>query len=59
MISNKAVQEYSVAGRSIKKMAMSDLIMLRDQLRYQVIQERRQELMQNGQGDPHSLFVRF
>jgi len=40
-------------------MAMSDLIMLRDQLRYQVIQERRQELMQNGQGDPHSLFVRF
>lgn len=59
MISNKTVQEYSVAGRSIKKMPMSDLIMLRDQLRYQVIQERRQELMQNGQGDPHSLFVRF
>ena len=59
MIANKAVQEYSVAGRSIKKMALNDLIMLRDQLRYQVTQERRQEMIANGQGDPHSLFVRF
>jgi hypothetical protein len=59
MISNQAVQEYSIAGRSIKKMVLSDLIMLRDQLRYELVQQRRQELIANGQGDPHSLFVRF
>lgn len=59
MISNQAVQEYTIAGRSIKKMALADLIMLRDQLRYQLVQERKRELIANGQGDPHSLFVRF
>jgi len=59
MISNNAVQEYSIGNRSIKKMTLTDLTTLRSELRYQLAIERRTELIANGQGDPHSLFVRF
>ena len=59
MISNNAVQEYSIGNRPIKKMTLTDLTTLRSELRYQLAIERRTELIANGQGDPHSLFVRF
>lgn len=59
IISNNAVQEYTIGNRSVKKMSMTDLIMLRDQLRYEVVVEQKAEMKANGLGDPHNLFVRF
>jgi len=59
IVSNNAVQEYTIGNRSIKKMTMTDLIMIRNELRYNVIVEQKAQMKANGFGDPHNLFVKF
>lgn len=59
MISGGAVQEYTIAGRSLKKISMADLIMLESKLKYQLAQERKAESIANGLGNPSNVFVRF
>ncbi len=53
------VQSYSVAGRSLTRYPMSDLIALESKLKFEVQRERRAALIANGKGDPFNLFVRF
>ena len=53
------VQSYSVAGRSLTRYAMSDLIALESKLKFEVQRECRAALIANGKGDPFNLFVRF
>lgn len=59
MVSGGAVQSYMIAGRSVQKMQMSDLIILETKLKYQLMRERKAELIKNGLGNPHNLSVRF
>ena len=53
------VKSYSVAGRSLTRYEMSDLIALERKLKFEVQRERRAALIANGKGDPFNLFVRF
>ncbi len=59
IISGGAVQEYTVMGRSLRKMDMSDLISLESKLKYDVAQAEKADKIAQGLGDPNNLFVRF
>lgn len=58
-VSGGAVQSYMIAGRSVQKMQMSDLITLEAKLKYQLKREQKADLIKNGLGNPHNMFVRF
>ena len=59
MIAGGAVAEYSIAGRSLRKIPMADLIMLESKLKVQVQREVKAERMANGLGNPNNVLVRF
>lgn len=59
MISGGAVQAYTIAGRQVQKMSMSDMIMLESKLKAELVREKKAEIIKNGLGNPHNLFVRF
>lgn len=59
MISGGAVQEYTIGGRSLRKISMADLLLLRDKLKYRLSQEKKAESIDNGLGNPSNMYVRF
>ena len=59
LISGGAVQQYSIAGRSLSRYGLSDLMELESKLKAEVKREQMAELIANGLGNPHNLFVRF
>jgi hypothetical protein len=59
IISGGAVQNYMIGGRSVQKMQMGDLITLESKLKYELKREQKADLIKNGLGNPHNLFVRF
>jgi hypothetical protein len=59
LISGGAVQQYSIAGRSLSRYSLSDLMALESKLKAEVKREQMAELIANGLGNPHNLFVRF
>jgi hypothetical protein len=59
MISGGAVAEYTIGGRSLKKISMADLIMLEEKLKREVSRQRKAERIANGLGNPDNVFVRF
>lgn len=59
LISGGAVQQYSIAGRSLQRYSLSDLMALESKLKAEVKREQMAELIANGLGNPHNLFVRF
>ncbi len=59
MMTGGAVQEYSIGGRSMRKMSMADLILWRDKLKSQLQRERKAEMIANGQGNPSNIYTRF
>lgn len=59
LVTNGAVQEYSIGNRSFKKMTLSELRELESQLLFELAQEERAETMKAGLGDPNNLRVRF
>lgn len=59
MASGGAVQEYTIGNRHIRKMNMSDLVALEAKLKNDIARARKAELIKNGMGNPHNLFVRF
>lgn len=59
LISGGAIQEYMIAGRSVKKMTLSDLYYAESKLKFQVAQEEKSEKIKAGLGNPNNLFVRF
>lgn len=53
------VKEYTIGNRSLKKYDLADLLQLESKLKAEVKREQMAELMANGLGNPHNLFVRF
>ena len=59
IIAGGAVAEYSIGSRRLKKMEMVDLLALEGKLKAEVKREQAAQLMANGLGNPHNMFVRF
>lgn len=58
-ISGGAVDEYTIGNRRLKRMELTDLLMLESRLKAEVARERSAEMIANGMGNPRNLFVRF
>ena len=54
-----AVQEYRIGQRSLKRYDLSELLVLQSRLKAEVAREKKAEMIANGLGNPHSVFVRF
>lgn len=59
LMAGGAVQEYRIGGRSLRRYNLSDLLVLQGQLKADVVREQKANLIANGLGNPHSVFVRF
>ena len=59
LMSGGAVQEYRIGGRSLKRYDLGDLMVLRDHLKAEVVREQKANMIANGLGNPHSVFIRF
>ena len=59
MVSGGAVAEYTIGTRRLKKLPLTELIMLENKLKGDVVREERAESIANGLGDPRKLLVRF
>jgi hypothetical protein len=59
MVSGGAVAEYTIGGRSLRKIPMADLIALESRLKARVASARKAERIKNGLGNPSNVFVRF
>jgi hypothetical protein len=59
IVSGGVVQEYTIGTRKLKKYEMADLIQLESKLKSEVKREQAAQLIANGLGNPHNLFVRF
>jgi hypothetical protein len=53
------VLEYSIGGRSIKKMTTTELLPWRDRYRWEVADEVAAERVADGLGNPRLAGVRF
>jgi FixJ family two-component response regulator len=58
IVSDKA-KAYSIGGRSFTRLDLSELRERESQLKAEVVRERKANMIANGLGNPHSLFVRF
>jgi hypothetical protein len=59
IIAGGAVAEYTIMGRSMKKMQMADLIVLENKLKVELSRETRARKLANGEPDPNKILVRF
>jgi hypothetical protein len=59
IIDGGAVQEYTIAGRSLRKMEVQDLIALENRLRVRVYREEKREQLEQGLPNPSNIYVRF
>lgn len=59
LVSGGVVREYTIGNRSLKKYELADLLALEGKLKAEVKREQAAQLMANGLGNPHNLFVRF
>lgn len=59
LVAGGAVQQYSIGSRSLTKMRLQELMELESKLKAEVKREQMAELIANGLGNPHNLFVRF
>ena len=59
IISGGAIKEYKIGQRNAKKYELSELIMLKSQIKAELIREKQAELIANGLGNPRATFVRF
>lgn len=59
IVTGGATQEYSIGNRSLKKMAMADLIALETKLKADVARDARADRLAKGMNSGRSVFVRF
>jgi hypothetical protein len=59
IIAKGAVQEYSIAGRQLRTYMLTDLLVLEARYAAMVGREDKAQKIANGEGDPHTLYVRF
>ena len=57
-ITQFSVQEYKIGNRSLKKFDLSELIMLRDRYKRDLVKEEKAQKIANGLGNPHNLYIR-
>jgi hypothetical protein len=56
---NDGAQEYSIGNRTFKRIDMDKLHVRLDRLKAAIVRERKANMIANGLGNPHNLFVRF
>ena len=54
----QAVQEYKIGNRQLKKFELSELIMLRDRYKRDLVKEEKAQMIANNMGNPHNLYIR-
>jgi hypothetical protein len=59
MISGGAVAEYSIGGRSLRKISLTDLLALESSLKASVFREQKKNAIENNLGNPSNVYVRF
>jgi len=59
IISGGGIQEYKIGARSAKKYELSELIMLKAQIKAEIARAGAASKIANGLGNPRSMFVRF
>ncbi len=59
IISGGAVAEYTIGTRHLKKMPMTDLLVLESRLKAMVAREEKAERIAQGLGSPNNMYVRF
>ena len=59
MIAGGGVQAYTIAGRSLQKMSMADLMTFESKLKVEVNREEKANALANGLPNPNNIFVRF
>lgn len=59
IVSGGAVAEYSIGNRSLKKLAMADLIALETKLKADVASEKRRQRLAQGLDSGRAVYVRF
>lgn len=59
LMTGGAVQEYKIGIRSLKRYDLPDLMALESRLKAEVAREQKANMIANGLGNPHNIFVRF
>jgi len=59
IVSGGGIQEYKIGSRSAKKYELSELIMLKGQIKAEIARAGAASKIANGLGNPRSMFVRF
>ena len=59
IVSGGAIQEYKIGTRNAKKYELSELLVLKSQLKVELVREKQAETIANGLGNPRATFVRF
>lgn len=59
IIAGGAVKAYTIGTRQLAKCSLQELMQLEAKLKAELARERKAELIANGLGNPHNLFVRF
>jgi hypothetical protein len=58
-IAGSAIESYTIGNRSLKYMAMTDLLALESRLQLKVSREKTAQAVANGLGNPRKSFIRF
>ena len=58
IIEGGVVQEYKIGSRDVKKYELAELIMLRDRYKAMFVREQKAQMIANGLGNPHNLYIR-
>ncbi len=56
---NDGAQEYRIGNRTFKRVDMDSLRIRLSELKAAIVRERKANMIANGLGNPHNLFVRF
>tara|TARA_R100001510_G_C7555770_1_gene137728 strand:- start:131 stop:715 length:585 start_codon:yes stop_codon:yes gene_type:complete len=59
IISGGAIQEYKIGTRTAKKYELTELRLLKGELKAELIRAKQAEIIDNGLGNPRTTFVRF
>lgn len=59
MVSGGAVAEYTIHGRTLRKIPLAELRILRNELKAQLIREKKAQNIANGLGNPSNIYIRF
>ena len=59
ILSGGVIQEYKIGTRTAKKYELAELLVLKSQLKVELVREKQAETIANGLGNPIATFVRF